>query len=314
MLFSRPRFLTALLLLCSSAPLSAQTESYVISGDALAATDTSNPTFFVGRNSGLYRGEGSLNRLEPVAVRPIGTPQPPVAQVFVDGGLVVVRAEDSNDVGEIWASTDTGRTWTRAMNGLPEGVEFRELFLAPGPSASLFLFVVDGNDRLLYRSDDRVASWTLAATLPTNTSDFNVNLNTPSLMFATTGRAVRRSLDGGQTWLAVGTAPFPVDQAGGVAFVVSAPKNPMNVLLGGNGGARSHRVYLSTDQGSNFELVAGSVARRLYYGADWPYMLHSASTGGNIDVSINNGATWAQVRIGDGLPSVRAALPDPRNE
>lgn len=291
-----------------------QTEPFTISGSALAATDTSNPTFFLGRRSGLYRGEGSLNQLEPIAIRPIGSPQPAVAQVFVDGNLVVVRAEDSDDVGEIWASTDTGATWIRAMTGLPEGVEFREVFLVPGPPVSLFLFVVDGNDRLLYRSDDRAASWQLEATLPTNTSDFNVNLNTPSLMFATAGRAVRRSLDGGQTWQAVGTAPFPVDQAGGVAFIVSAPKNPMNVILGGNGGARSHRVYLSTDQGSNFELAANSVARRLYYGADWPYFLHSPSTGGTIDLSINNGVTWARVQHSEGVVSALAALPDPRNE
>jgi len=305
-----------LLLLLVAAPsfVNGQTEPFTISGRALAATETANPTFFLGRASGLYRGEGSLSELEPVAIRPIGSPQPPVAQVFVDGNLVVVRAGNIDDVDEIWASSDTGATWTRAMTGLPEGIEFRELFLAPGPPASLFLFVVDGNDRLLYRSDDRAASWRLEATLPTNTSDFNVNLNTPSLMFATAGRSVRRSLDGGQTWLAVGTAPFPVDQFGGVAFIVSAPKSPMNVVLGGGGGGRSHRVYLSTDQGSNFEQVANSVARRLFYGADWPYMLHSASTGGTIDLSINNGVTWARVRIDDGLPSVQAALPDPRND
>jgi|GEM_PF-1787290 len=319
MLSLRPRFLAAIFLLWASLPLFAQTASFPIplGRAALAATDAANPTFFFGRDSGLYRSEGAVSEFDPVPLRPIGTPQPRVQQIFSESGLVVLRAEvGDDDAGEIWASTNSGQAWTRAMNGLPEGVEFRELFLAPGPPVSLFLFVVDENDRLLYRSDDQAASWQLEATLPTNTSDFNVNLLTPSFMLATTGRTVRRSLDGGQNWQAAGTAPFPVDQFGGVAFVVSAPKNTQNVILGGNGGSRTHRVYVSTDQGSSFtETENNGVARRLFYGADWPYMIHTPSSGGAIGVSINNGVTWASVRFSEeGTPSVRAVLPDPRNE
>jgi len=310
--YARYLFGFVFLLALSSAPLLAQTGPFSIYARALAATDTANPTFFAGHPAGLYRGEGSLAQLEPVAVLPLGMTQPAVQQVMVDGNRVVLLGL-RNDRSEVWASSDSGQTWALAMSGLPSGVVIRELFLIPGPPSYLLLWTEEGAERQLYRSDDGGGNWQLEAEIPLNTTDFNVNLNTPSLMFATVGRSVRRSMDGGQTWMAVSQTPFRTD-TGGVAFIVSVPRSPMRVLLGGSGGTSDHRFYLSTDQGSTWTLATSAVSSELFYGADWPYMIHKHSTPGNIEVSVDNGATWAFIDYRQGVVSELAVLPDPRND
>ena len=247
-----------ILFLASVLPAAAQ-QQFNLSAQSMAATDVATPTFYVGTQSGLFAAQNTFDDFRPVYITAAGSDQPDANQVFVEGtDHIYVRSESPEHA--IWTSSDAGQTWTKSTNGLPAGTPIIELFLLPGNPARLLAYLRDGASGWIYSSADRSQSWTLQSTLPAGPDDFGVNLNTPDIMFVSTGRLIHRSINGGQDWASISSAPFVVDQLNGITFLVPTPGNPMNVLLGGGGNATSQDgIFLSTDQGGSWTKVYSTV-------------------------------------------------------
>ena len=113
----------------------------------------------------------------------------------------------------IWKSTDAGRTWQPVGGaGLPaEPLGRIELAVAPGHDARLVWAAIDApKGGSLYRSEDGGATWSLANDEPDLASSYTAGLTVDprdaDVLYAM-GRGMRRSSDGGKTFVVVKGSP-----------------------------------------------------------------------------------------------------------
>jgi photosystem II stability/assembly factor-like uncharacterized protein len=136
-------------------------------------------------------------------------------------------------------SSDGGRTWTPVgANGLPRGPLGRiELMVAPGTAAKRVFAAIDGGSAPgLYRSDDGGAAWALinpdASLASAYTSGLAPDPRDPEIVWAM-GRSIKRSADGGRTFMIFKGAPGGDDYH----FLWIDPREPKRMITGADQGA-----------------------------------------------------------------------------
>ncbi len=142
----------------------------------------------------------------------------------------------------VFVSDDYGDTWSPASGGLPADLELETLVFDPNDPTRQFLLARSG----IYRSLNGGAAWSLI--LPAEEGVFlRLVVRSDSALFAQLNSAGRsflvRSLDGGETWLDLGS-PFPLYPEVWLPDLVAAPGR----LLG----ASSSGVMKSEDSGQSW--------------------------------------------------------------
>jgi len=300
---------------------------------ALAATPGPSPTFYVGTDVGLFSGAGGVGQLQQVFINPAGTNQPPIADIFLDAGMVHVFArnpfrglitpgdgEDSDRAPTIWTSRDAGQTWTETTAAWPADFQLSEVRQVVG--GKLFAVVRRAEAKRLYVSTDGAETWTYQADFPTSTDVIGIHYSMPDLIYATVRKTMRRTIDGGQTWATVSTLPIRYEERmHGTRFIAPNAQLATNVLIGGGGAFsadENNGVWISNDQGQTWEQRLNANSSQLRYKPDLLGYFHLDSTPlGEVDVSFDQGRTWrtgVQFSQGDLGHSMTAVTPDPRND
>jgi photosystem II stability/assembly factor-like uncharacterized protein len=204
-------------------------------------------------------------------------------------------------------STDGGKTWKKlgGANGLPSGMIGRTAIAIAPSNPNVVYAMVEAKPSGIYRSDDKGESWKLM-------SD-KVRITLRPFYFATLvvdpvdenrvyrpGLFVNISNDGGKTFEEMGYDTHADHHA-----LWIDPKNPMNLLLGTDGG-----VYRSLDRGRKWMFIRSLPVSQFYhvsYDMETPYnvmgglqdngsWLAPSRTSGSMPNSL-----WKSVGFGDGF-------------
>jgi hypothetical protein len=207
------------------------------SGERLAVDPQHHHVLYFGsRNNGLWKSSDFGKTWSQVASFPITGPTSGVGVIFVDFQATSRRPEKetiyvgvSDNVTGLYSSTDNGATW-QAVAGQPTG--FYPNHQAQGPDGNLYITYGDGigedgmggqriGNGALWKYNTSTGVWTNISPLgPWWTPDLwygfgavAVDRQHPNtIMVSTLGRwwpgdEVYRSLDGGSTWVALGSEP-----------------------------------------------------------------------------------------------------------
>lgn len=228
----------------------------------------------------------------------------------------------------VYRSTNNGQTWTPASTGLPANSSVNAI-LAKGDT----LFAGIGNSNFgsagVYRSTNFGATWTQVPAVTLNPLSLTLNLNT---ILAGGEGGVRRSTDGGETWMTPATSPSDgfvraMTQTGGVFYAATSTLNIGGVWRSTDDGVTWTRTSLYNAGVWSLTTKAGVVwaGRRLfglYRTADGGAVWSEASSGirqvgattlfavadtlyagtySGANRTTNGGATWQN--INNGLPA-----------
>jgi photosystem II stability/assembly factor-like uncharacterized protein len=197
----------------------------------------------------------------------------------------------------ILKSTDGGKTWAAANNGLAN-LYVTSLFMHP--SNPDILLAGTGNNQYfrgagVYLTTDGGASWTRTlSTEPYNIEAVEFSTSNPSIAYAGNDAAIHRSEDGGHSWRRVSGATywgppgvcagFPID------FQVD-PRNPDRVFANEYGGGN----FLSEDGGQTWTDASrgytGALMRGLAVASSSPAHIYAVARSG-IFMSQDGGASW----------------------
>lgn len=167
----------------------------------------------------------------------------------------LAHAADSR--GQVWKSTDAGRTWTRTGPGLPSSDRVAALAVDPRVPRILYAGLA-GTRRTLFKSTDGGATWrpsqrglAVDGKPVQAVRDIVLDAADPSIVYAVVGNAPFRSLDQGRTWARL---PSPAG-----AVVTDLEPAGYGLLAGTPTG-----VHLSTDRGLTWRpRYAGLTATRV---------------------------------------------------
>lgn len=212
--------------------------------------------------------------------------------------------------GEVYRSTDGGRTWAWASTGLREPRRLGNLVADPGRPGVFYLLIVPFSsifDEGLYRSVDGGATWANLLTLPRlliPTTELWLVPGTPATLlarFENGSFGAVRAVPGSDTpvsWQ-------PVDGSAGPPFAVNAslPGTVYGVSRVTRGG-----LVVSHDSGATWTPLAGPggpVTLLALAGGPTPGIL--AATPAGLFVSTDGGATWSST----GVPGATALAAGP---
>jgi uncharacterized protein (TIGR03437 family) len=234
---------------------------------------------------------------------------------FTSGELPVVNAfQITHKEALIFKTSDSGRTWTGLMDGLPEDL-VDTISVDPTNPQTLYL----GLDQGLYKSTDAGAQWTAiqngtppqapypdSSLSPTTVAVDPANPQTVYL--GTLINGIYKSTNGGGTWVISG--------AGASRFVrkiIIDPKNTSTLYAATNPG-----LYKSIDGGATWNPTS------LMAGPDQPYFVHTvvidpvntgtlyAGTPNGVMKSTDAGQTWTRLTNGfTGSTDVGSLVIDP---
>jgi photosystem II stability/assembly factor-like uncharacterized protein len=220
--------------------------------------------------------------------------------IYISTGIFDREAANSNPGqrvpgGEgVLKSTDGGRTWQQANNGL-NNLYVGSLFMHPtNPD---ILLAGTGNNQYydlhgVYLTTDGAQSWSLVL------RDQNINAvefssSNPAIAYAASADAVFRSTDSGRTWQRVSgrgedgwgspgvRAGFPID-------LQVDPRNPDRVFANNYGGGN----FVSADGGRTWDVAsAGYTGAQVRDIAAGPDQVYAAARSG-LFASGDGGATW----------------------
>ena len=207
-------------------------------------------------------------------------------------GVLYASSDDA-----VYKSTDGGRNWARASNGITAQRIDALAIDAKNPStvyAGVGLF--SSNTPTVFKTTDGGANWSPLA----STSAFQfasvlaVDPSTPANVYAFNGSVVK-STDGGANW-----NPPGHNSPTSVSSITIDPSNPLVVYASGNGG-----VFKTTDGGANWApanngLPAPATVGRVAIDFAHTATLYANTTGG-VYKSTDGGATWTFSLNGVGL-------------
>jgi uncharacterized protein (TIGR03437 family) len=197
---------------------------------------------FTTVGNGLFRSTGTQFDLlglefQTIYLRPGGAIQPQIARMLFDPSnpQVIYISTEAVD-GGVWKSVDGGLSWAQANKGLPVDGGFAVgLQFEPGAPTTLYCAIADG----VYKTTDSAANWTKIGTLPTPSPVFLISPHNRQLWFMAEGTSIRRSLDGGTTWLNASS----IDAAATITDIVADKNNPAYIYVTATGSARGSGVY-----------------------------------------------------------------------
>ena len=226
---------------------------------------------FTTVGNGLFRSTGTQFDLlglefQTIYLRPAGAIQPQIARMLFDPSnpQVIYISTEAVD-GGVWKSVDGGLSWAQANKGLPVDGGFAVgLQFEPGAPTTLYCAIADG----VYKTTDSAANWTKIGTLPAATTIFLISPHDRMLWLSADRGLIRRSLDGGATWLQ-GSA-LPLAQGTVATDIVADSVNPtyIYVTAAGNAGAGVYRIENSA--ASNYAGVNKLPVQAMQIGYDPP--------------------------------------------
>lgn len=195
-----------------------------------------------------------------------------LAQDAGDAKTFYAGAWSSSDPGKaVFKTTDGGKNWKAAGNGLPG--EAIELLRSASPKTVYAVVSKEG----VFRTRDGGGSWSNAGSgLPGGEiHELAVDAGNPSRLFAATEHGLFRSTDGGDSWRRV-TEGLKDDDVEGVAVV-----SEQEVWAGA-----FHGVFRSTDGGSTWTPMNGSMpnvdVRALAIAPGSPARIYVGLAGGSV--------------------------------
>lgn len=260
----------------------------IASGESVASVNWSllGPTTFPVSNIGFYPGMGRLNA---------------VAFVGNDTNTMYVGAPG----GGVWKTTDGGANW------IAQGDEFPNMGVSDiviNPVNTNIVYAATGDaDGLQNRSVGVLKTIDGSATWNTTGLVFNlgqndiiskllIDPNNPDTVFATTRNNIKRTTDGGTTWVDVFT------QNGALFNDIEYKSGSNNVLFATS---RTGRFYRSTDNGVTWAQVSSPTFNRMDIAltAANTNMILSIDSGGRIRRSTDDGDSWTQISSIGGFSS-----------
>lgn len=242
-----------------------------------------------------------------------------------DGSVSVVFSPDfagdqilfaaSNELETVLKSADGGHIWGAAGGGLPEGIQFKRLFISPAYSQdkTLFAHTMDG---YVYKSQDDGRTWLIL--------DIRVDLLAMSPEFGLDDRYLMGSKgvelflsgDGGITWMWIGNTPD--DQP--LALLSLAPlfSKWQAVFALTSGGD----FYRSLDAGKSWTLKMSTFARepaQIVYAPDMEknrpvFLLHGGELSSSFDGWDSTWSSTIEFPIPPAGISALAISPDFKND
>src|SRR6266702_1843230 len=178
----------------------------------------------------------------------------------------------------------TASSWAPSSSGIT-GSQVNSLAYAPSNSAVLYAGL---QGQGLFRSTDNGTSWSYAGLRGQDVSSVAVSPTSASTIWAATLTSVRRSRDGGVTWVKQVAVPAPT----AIAVAPSSPSTlyvttfQNGVYRSTDGGTTWHRLTLPGDVVAFCILVDPANASRIWVGTRFD----------GIARSTDGGATWASGR------------------
>ena len=244
------------------------------------------PVTFPVSNIGFYPGMGRLNA---------------VAFVGNDTNTMYVGAPG----GGVWKTTDAGVNWTAQGDAFPN-MGISDIVINPTNTNIVYAATGDADgvqNRSIgvLKTTDGGANWNitgLAFTLGENDiiSKLLIDPNNPDTVFATTRNNIKRTTDGGVTWVDAFTQ-------NGARFNDIEYKSGSNTILFAT--SRTGRFYRSNDNGVNWAQVSSPTFNRLDMAVTDANanLILSLDSNGRLRRSTDDGATWTQISIIPGFSS-----------
>ena len=190
-------------------------------------------------NRGVYRAEGPRELWERTSRHLVNS----VITAFVTAPRDPNRAWAGTRSGEIFRTTDGGRSWQPSSRGLPTSLSVRDLAADPNRPGTLYAGLPQG----LYRSTDFGATWR-PLDFPerlANNLEVGPGATSQTTLYAASGLNLWRSADAGESWQSIGDG-LPEQS---IQLLRSSPSDPSvhYVVTHVDG------VFRSVDGGQTFE-------------------------------------------------------------
>ncbi|RPI18061.1 MAG: T9SS C-terminal target domain-containing protein [Ignavibacteriae bacterium] len=257
-------------------------------------SDPNNPSHLMGgtQDNGTQRTTGTMNWN---------------AAFGGDGGEVTFHSQNSNYIlGEsqnngLMRSSNNGASWQNATNGLSGSGSW----VAPILSHPTLTGVFFTARQQVFRTNDWGASW---SAISTGTSgvirEMAISKSNPSIMYATSGSQIYKSIDGGNTFTNV-TSGLP----GRTITCVNIHPDSSSVAVVTFSGFGAGKIYKTTNTGTSWFSVSGNLpdsptndAMIYYPGFSTSIYLVGMDVG--VFISSNYGTNWTE--LADGLPNTVA--------
>ena len=207
-------------------------------------------------------------------------------------------------IGEgLWRSLDGGDTFTRAMDGMFVECHVRALAVHPRESRVLYL----GSEQGLFTSRDGADSWRRVDMPVIGQQIWSILLDPASpeaILVGACPARLFRSQDAGQTWaepLARMMQGCPRILHTRITALCGHADDPQTMWAG----VEIDGVYRSKDAGKTWQPIGKGLSSQdihaLAFVPGQPARL-IATTNNDVNVSINEGETWQQLRLGQALP------------
>jgi photosystem II stability/assembly factor-like uncharacterized protein len=159
---------------------------------------------------------------------------------------VVLAATDG---GRVHVSSDDGATWS-VPTGLSGLSQVRRVLTTSDGTETVFVMGRSGSQSRLFRSTDRMATFSSVRDVPSYQADVWTPRTGSSDLYLLTGTAILESTDLGDSWSSVGTPPS--GSSGGELTGSEAGAPRLWAVLDRNGNQELHR---SDDAGENWTFV-----------------------------------------------------------
>lgn len=147
------------------------------------------------------RSEDNGKTWVPLYVFEPGTSQNVIAIAVHPTDPAIVYVSVTMDRGGVWKSIDSGKTWTAANTGLPEGsAAVRNLTVATNAGQTLYVRVGEA----IFRSTDGAFTWERMGELPSGISEIGIHTSAPARIVAMgPGGLMYRSDNEGKSWIPI---------------------------------------------------------------------------------------------------------------
>ncbi|MCP4696347.1 MAG: hypothetical protein GY862_05815, partial [Gammaproteobacteria bacterium] len=205
----------------------------------------------------------------------------------------------------IFKSTDGGQNWTAASRGMT-GISECAVAMDPVNAGTMYV----GTEKGLFKTVDRGASWLLITPEhagPARVCGLATDPLDPAVLYAVkNGSSLYKSIDGGQSWTAIGSG-----LTGAIVTLAIAPVAPATLYLGAKTDEPAAGLFKSVDGGRvwtavDADIPPDTVARDVAIDPADPAVVYasisadnSVSLGHGIFKSVDGGQTWRVV--GEGM-------------
>ncbi len=247
---------------------------------SIAVDDRTRTVYIASLGGGILKSEDGGQTFAP-------------ANQGLDSLVVASLAMAHNDPNLVYAGTGAGiyKTTNGGVTWGPTGSGLLPLSLIIDPTDPNILYAGFNGD--LQKTTDGGDTWVSSANGIDNPLVFSLAIdpyNTSVLYAGTAGTGAFKSVDGGATW-----NPLNIDTTVWSLYV--DPTNSNVIYAGSNGNG----VYKSTNAGASFVRAGSPVVGVVLALAKSGNRLYAGTATQGVSVSKDDGATWTNTRISDGL-------------